>query len=95
MRVYRILQRHRDTVLAPGGPLDRMRHARIRFIFRHTSLYASLLERLQHPNYLRDGVARSVQMDVLTRPLLGLDSPPTLWPIVAAERAALEQLDVP
>ena len=93
--VYRILRQHRTIMLAPGGPLDRMRSARIRFIFRHTSLYASLLERLLHPNYLRDGVARSVQIDVLVRPLLSLDTPPALWPIVAAERTALEQLDVP
>ena len=93
--VYRILRQHRTIMLAPGGPLDRMRSTRIRFIFRHTSLYASLLERLLHPNYLRDGVARSVQIDVLVRPLLSLDTPPALWPIVAAERTTLEQLDVP
>ena len=93
--MYQLLLSGRDQLLAPGGLMDRLGPEQVRFVFRHTSLYAALLERTLHPTFLKDGASRSIQIDVLARPLLESAERPRVWPLLAVERASLEQLDVP
>lgn len=92
---YRDVLARRDELVAPEGPLAAARGQRARFILRNTSLYGQLLERCLHPRFLRDGRDRSVELDVLARALLSLESPPPVWALIAEERASLEQMDIP
>ncbi|HYH82605.1 MAG TPA: type 2 lanthipeptide synthetase LanM family protein [Longimicrobium sp.] len=92
---YRDVLARRGELAAPHGPLAAARGQGARFILRNTSLYGQLLERCLHPQYLRDGRDRSVELDVLSRAFLSLESPPPVWALVAEERASLEQMDVP
>ena len=92
---YEVLRDHRDELLGPDGLLSEAKGTSVRFILRDTSLYSTLLERCLHPKYLRDEVDRFIQLDVLSRPLLSLDERPKIWPAVAAERKALNRMDVP
>jgi type 2 lantibiotic biosynthesis protein LanM len=92
---YRLLLAARPALLAPGGPLAGLDGVPVRFIFRNTSVYAGLLGRLSHPTFLRDSAERAVQLDVLARPLLAGATRPTVWPLLRAEQAALERMDVP
>ncbi|HEU4455733.1 MAG TPA: type 2 lanthipeptide synthetase LanM family protein [Longimicrobium sp.] len=92
---YEFLLARRDELLAPGGMLARIRGQRVRFLFRHTNLYATLLERTLHPAYLRDGADRALQLDTLARPLAALPERPSAWPILAAERLSMERMDIP
>src|SRR5690606_34018666 len=82
-------------LLATPSLVEPLRHEPVRFIFRNTSLYGSILQRALHPRFLADGEDRSIELDVLARPLLALDERPHVWPIVRAEREALERMDVP
>ncbi|HET7584240.1 MAG TPA: type 2 lanthipeptide synthetase LanM family protein [Gemmatimonadaceae bacterium] len=93
--MYDTLVSARDELLAEGGVLDRMRRHPVRFILRNTSLYTALLQRCTHPQYLRDGIERSIQLDVLAKTFLVLDDRPTVWPTIAEECRALEEMDVP
>ncbi|HLL84303.1 MAG TPA: type 2 lanthipeptide synthetase LanM, partial [Longimicrobium sp.] len=90
---YRLVQKGRDEWLDAGGLLDGARTHRVRFIFRDTSLYATLLERCLHPRYLRSGIDRGIELDVLSRTLLRSAERPAVWPLLQAEREALERLD--
>jgi type 2 lantibiotic biosynthesis protein LanM len=92
---YALLETRRDELLAPGGLVDSLAAQPVRFIFRNTTLYASLLERTLHPKFLRDGAARTVELDVLARPLLLATERPVSWPLLAEERRDLERMDVP
>lgn len=93
--MYACLRAHRATLLAPGGPMDAMRSQRLRFIFRGTGVYYAIAERANRPEGLRDGAARSIELDALARaPMLEREQP-RLWPLLAAERAALERGDIP
>ena len=94
-RVYRLLCARRADLLAPGGTVERLRTQRIRFLFRATNLYASVLERGLHPRYLVDGRDRFVQLDVLARPLLIPNARPHAFVILETERQSLERMDVP
>src|SRR5262249_996799 len=85
----------RDALLARDGPIGAFRGRPVRFVFRDTRMYGELLRAAGEPHCLRDGRDRSLQLDVLARLLCRESANPGLWPLVAAERAALEQSDIP
>src|SRR5262249_39014212 len=93
--MYRFLLQHRQTLLTAPSPLTNLVLPRYRFIYRNTMLYAALLGKSRHPKLLRQGVERSIALDALCRALLKSPDKPPLWPVVAAERQALERLDIP
>jgi type 2 lantibiotic biosynthesis protein LanM len=94
-QMYRLLMEQREVLLAAGSPLTAM-HARwVRFTFRQTRVYTILLKRLLAPQFLQNGVDRSIELDILSRAFLVNQDKPTAWPILQAEINAMEQLDVP
>ncbi len=66
-----------------------------RFLFRNTINYFLLLKKLLHPKYMRNGIDRSIQLDVLCRSALSSETKPIYWPLFDAEIKSLERLDVP
>ena len=92
---YHYLAESREQLFAPGGPLQAMKALRLRFLYRHTKIYTAILNSLLLPEHLRDGADASIQIDVLSRPLLYTDGPHPFWPILAVEEAALLRADVP
>ncbi|MFQ5541982.1 MAG: type 2 lanthipeptide synthetase LanM, partial [Candidatus Binatia bacterium] len=93
--MYRFLKEKRGSVVAPDGPVSTLAHQPVRFIFRATSIYQSILLRTQHPSVLRDGADQSIQLDMLSKPLLKGPAKHLLWPLLQEERQALERLDIP
>ena len=92
---YEWLLDHRDALLAPGGPLELFADQNIRFVFRFTSGYATLLRKSLQPRYLKSGVERSIRLDGLSKSMLSSPSKPAWWPLLRHEVQALEELDVP
>lgn len=85
----------REAWCAPGGPLEAFAACEARFVFRGTLVYGALLNRFTAPELSQEGVDRSLLLEALARPLLGADAAPAVWPLLAVERAAMAQLDVP
>lgn len=94
-RMYRFLLSRRREIAAPGGPLVALSKAETRVVLRGSDLYARLLVVLGTVPYLREGLARSWAIDVLNRGAAASPVRPSWWPLVADERTALEDLDVP
>jgi type 2 lantibiotic biosynthesis protein LanM len=92
-QMYRFLQARRAELLGPQGPLRNW--SGLRFVFRDTAIYASMLKRLFPPRCLRDGVDASIELELFTRPLLYAEDRPFSWPILADERRSLLQGDIP
>lgn len=92
-RMYEWLGAHSESLLAPAGPLARLARERVRFIARPSSVYDYVLRRSLRCEALRDGGARSIELDLLARGLLHLS--PALWSLLRVEQLALEQLDIP
>jgi type 2 lantibiotic biosynthesis protein LanM len=65
---YEIFERHRDTLLAPPGPLHRFAPDRVRFLARPTRTYQIVLDKSYHPDYLRDSADRELLFERLWRP---------------------------
>ena len=93
--MYEVLRSGADELLGDGGILDALRSETVRLVVRNTSLYYSVLERAQRADHLASGVEFGLQLDVLSRTFLSMPARPPIWPLVAAERAALARLDVP
>lgn len=93
--MYRHLLQHRDELLEPDSPLSAFSGKRTRLILRPTALYFAVLVRSLAPQAVRDGATRSLELEVLCRAFLRHDAKPATWPLVAEERRALEQMDIP
>jgi type 2 lantibiotic biosynthesis protein LanM len=94
-QMYQFLTERREALLATDSPLAALAHQRVRFLFRNSQIYANVLGKSLHPKFLRHGVDRSIQLDVLSRALLAADTKPPVWSLLAVEVQALEQMDIP
>ena len=95
VRMARHAMARRRAWCAPDGPLAAFGDCDARFVFRGTLVYSALLNRLTAPDLAQQGIDRSMLLEVLARPLLDDDTAPVIWPLLAAERAAMAQGDVP
>ena len=93
--IYQFLIDNRDSFLLPGSLFSALFRHKSRFVFRDTALYAAILKKTAHPDYQREGVDLSIQLDIVSRPFVTLEEKSALWPMVADEAAALWNLDVP
>ena len=78
-----------------GTLLDELADVEIRFVLRATRLYARALRAAERSATLRAGVDRSIQLEVLLRPVLDAPDPGTWTAIARSELAALERGDIP
>jgi type 2 lantibiotic biosynthesis protein LanM len=94
-RAYRFFLAERPRLLDPEGPLSLFAGRRSRILFRPSDQYGAFLQGLAGPRYQGRGLERSVALEMLNRVFRHEDRRPRLWPLVADERRALEELDVP
>ena len=94
-QMYKFIVEHRQELLASDSPLQVFAKQQVRFVFRPTAVYTSLLEKTLNPKIMRDGADRSIQMDLLSRGVVTSDIKPEFWPLINAEQQALEQMDIP
>lgn len=94
-QMYCFLIVNKDRLLAPENPLAAMQDQQIRFIFRATRLYGTILQNLWAPDYLKHGVDYSIGLDRLSCALLVAQDKPDALPILSAELRAMEKLDIP
>jgi class II lanthipeptide synthase len=85
----------RRSLCAPGGPIEQLGQQRIRLVFHATRIYGLLLKRLYSPRHMRLGVDRSIELDIISRLYLEAPEKADFIPILTAELAALERLDIP
>jgi type 2 lantibiotic biosynthesis protein LanM len=94
-QMYRFLMANKDRLTAPENPLAAMQDQLIRFIFRPTRVYGTILYNVWAPDYLKDGVDYSIELDRLSYAFLVAQDKPDAWPILSGELRAMEQLDIP
>lgn len=85
----------KETFLEEGSPFVGVFRHSSRFVFRATALYASLLRKVTHPDYQRDGIDLGIQLDILSRPLVPMDEKSEFWPLIAVEEKEMYEQDVP
>ncbi|NER98445.1 MAG: type 2 lantipeptide synthetase LanM [Symploca sp. SIO1B1] len=93
--MYELFKIHRVSILSANSPLNKLLQESTRFVFRPTSSYSHILKRTLHPDFLRDGIERSIQIDLLSASLLSSETKPAAWSFIKAEHQALDQMDIP
>jgi type 2 lantibiotic biosynthesis protein LanM len=95
-QMYCFLINQREALLADDGPLAGLQEQQVRFVFRATKVYGVVLQKTLTPEFLRNGIDRSIELDILSRAfLLVAQDKPDAWPILHSELRAMEQLDIP
>jgi len=97
VRMYGLLERTRDDLMADDGPLQAFRRDKVRFILRSTQVYGRMLEAGSHPDLLRDdGARRAFMARLRIRCTRGTDDEvDALRRIGAAEQEDLARDDIP
>ena len=94
--VYEHLLANRERLLSDAQLLDRFDKLELRILVRSTVTYTRLHLHLLHPEFLRDGLDRSIELEWLARPLSATPQPqPGRIRLYECERAAMENLDIP
>lgn len=93
--MHALLLRNMRLLLAEDGPLSAFADQTVRFLFRDTRVYGNLLSSTLDCDSLQDGALRSIELDILSKPLLWTTEPSRLWALRRSEQAALERMDIP
>lgn len=94
-QMHRFLAPQKEALLSDTGLLTKMLRNNARFVFRPTSLYMSIERKVAHPDYQKDGVDLSLQIDILARSLIPTDEKSPLWPLMREETKSMWEMDVP
>jgi type 2 lantibiotic biosynthesis protein LanM len=89
---YRLIERHRDELLADGGPVAAFDDVEIRVVLRPTQTYGNRWIDGLHPDHLRSDAARDRHLAALEREA---GARPNLRRVLDVEKKALARGDIP
>jgi len=92
---YNALLEQRKGLLNPKGPLACFRNQEVRFVFRSTSVYDSVLEWSLSPEFMSSGAKRSVAIDSLSQAFFEGQPRDSLSAILEGEVQSIDVLDIP
>lgn len=93
--LYQLFVKERAFLLGTNSPLRQFHRIGLRFLFRSTQVYSSILSNMLKPEYLSDATLYGLRIEILARAYVTQDSTPAFWPILDAERWDMINRDVP
>lgn len=94
--MYRALLRGREHVAGDALLLSLLNALEPRVLVRNTSTYATLHLHLLHPEFLHNGLDRSIELEWLARPLSAPNlADPKMVDVFHEEVESMEELDIP
>ncbi len=84
-----VLLQNMHALIAADGPLEAFADQSARFLFRDTRVYGQVLMSTLDCASLQDGALRSIELDILSRPLLWTKAPSRFWPLRSSEQAGV------
>ena len=93
---YQLLLDRRNELASNRAFLEVLDNLDLRVLVRDTTTYSQLQVHLLNPQFLKDGIDRSIELEWLAHPLCASNSPTRVRTLIYEfERDAMEQLDVP
>ncbi|MBB5395655.1 type 2 lanthipeptide synthetase LanM family protein [Mucilaginibacter sp. AK015] len=74
---------------------DFFKNQKIRYVYRSTNIYTTILRNAMQPEALQTGIDFSIEVDVLAAAYISEKQLPISWPIFEEERTDLLNLDIP
>jgi type 2 lantibiotic biosynthesis protein LanM len=95
-QVYSCLLTQRQELSSNDRMLSEFDCLELRVLLRNSATYARLHLHSLHPEFLKDGIDRSIELEWLAKPLSGTTTPQKgRIQIYETERTAMENLDIP
>lgn len=94
-KALRVLREAAPALTGAEGALAALAPGAVRLLFRDSRIYAQILRSSFQPACLADGAAWDVHLEQLARMLAPFPAPPRFVALVAAEKRALAELDIP
>jgi len=95
-QVYDCLLENRRQLMSNDSLLTIFDHLNLRILVRNTTTYTRLHLHLLHPEFLKNGIERSIELEWLARPISGTLTPSEDRKLLYEyERTAMENLDIP
>ena len=85
----------RQSLWADGEPLSRFAGLPRRIVLRATRVYSAIQGQMLEPAALRSPLDLALTLEQLARSYLLAETRPLNWPVFAAERQQMRQLDIP
>jgi type 2 lantibiotic biosynthesis protein LanM len=92
---YRFIAEIEDEILEDDAPFPALFRQPVRFLNRATQFYGSVLNRIAHPSFQRNGIDLGIELEVLYRSALSKGELSPLHPLIATEISELNRLDIP
>lgn len=93
---YSLLLANYQDLLSDSRLLDGFDQLELRILVRGSMTYAQIHLHLLQPEFLKDGIDRSIELEWLARPLSASDVPEkSRMLLYETERTAMERLDIP
>lgn len=94
-KMYRFFIKHQNALLQPDSPLIGLAKQTVRYIFRSTNIYSSILQKSYSPDLLQSGLQYSLGLEILGRAFLTSEVMSQRFAILNAERQAMEEGNIP
>ena len=94
-QMYRFFVQHKQSLLQADSPLMGLANQTIRYVFRATHIYHSIVQSSYSPEFLDSGIKRSLGLEVLARAFVVNKTMLDRIGILNAERQAVENGDIP
>ncbi|MEO1375967.1 MAG: type 2 lanthipeptide synthetase LanM family protein [Cyanobacteria bacterium J06635_10] len=94
-QMYCFFQNQKSALLKPDSPLMGLANQTVRYVFRATHIYHSIVQNSYSPEYLDSGIKRSLGLEVLARAFVANETMLERTAILNAERQAAEDGDIP
>ncbi|WP_439594926.1 DUF4135 domain-containing protein [Falsiroseomonas sp.] len=95
LKAMRVMREAAPDLTGAAGALAALAPGSVRLLFRDSRIYAQILRSSFQPACLADGAAWDVHLEQLARMLAPFAAPPRFAGLVAAEKRALAELDIP
>lgn len=94
-QMYSFFIKQREVLINKDSPLVSFQSQQVRFLFRTTQVYFEVLQKTLSPDFMQNGIDRSIELDILSRAFLTGENKPFVWRIFYAELKSMETLDIP
>ena len=91
--MYRFLVECKGELMT-NGVLESLCVGEVRYLNRSTAEYFLILQKSLDPAFLKEGIDRSLYLEVLFRQLM-FRNQESIWSLVKSERRAMERFDIP
>ena len=96
--IYDFMFSHQEALIGPKSPFHLFKQSNFRFLIRNSQIYGDMLDHTTKPEFLRDGLLYSLEIERLAPAYLLSSSEeilPEVWSLYLSEREALHRRDIP